>query len=687
MASANSSKLNISSLDFDSTKQLLINYLKSQSTFADYDFQGSALNQLLNVLAYNTTMMSFYLNMAVNESFLDTAVLFPNIVSRAKAMGYTPGSGSSAEAVVNVAITRTASDNTTSLTLPAFTPFTSQPLNGVSYNFLATDSMSVANTGNTFYFNNVTLKEGQPVIKTYVMDSATNPNQIFDLGDTNIDTSSLRVAVQTSNTQISQNTYTLAEDATTVNGQSNVYYLEMGPKGTWRIYFGDDLLGASLNDGNLVIVSYINTSANAANGLKTFQLQSSLLAGSTSNVTTVVASAGGSIGETGDEVRFSASKSHLSQNRCVTVDDYSNMIAKKYPYFKAVTVWGGEKNNPPVYGQVFIAAIPLDGFVVTAAQKQYVINQILQPFKMQGITPVFVDPNENFLNFDVVVYYDSTKTSATQAQLQSTVTNAVATWANTNLNKFNNTFYESQFLEAVDSADPSLTGSEVQIYLQKRFMPLLNNSASYTLNTNIPLAVGGPAARLYSSPTFTQFDASGNPQKCWIEEVPQSATGIQAINIVNSGSGYLAPPTITIVGDGQGANAYAVIVNGKINSVVVDQQGSEYSSATVQLSGGGGTGASLAAVIEGSVGTLRSFYYANNVKTIMTANVGTVNYPQGIITLTNFNPVNVANPANTLSIYVPPLYGIFSSNANNILTWDSTDPAVISVTVNADLYS
>jgi hypothetical protein len=685
MASSNSSKIVVSSLDFDSTKQLLINYLQSQNVFQDYNFTGSALNQLLNVLAYNTTLLSFYLNMAVNESFFDTAVLFPNIVSRAKLMGYVPGSNTASQAIVNVAITRALSDNTTALRMPAFTTFSSVPLNGVSYNFVSVDDLTVANTGNMFLFNNVIIKEGQSVSKTFAVNGATNPTQMFDLGDTGVDTSTLQVIVQTSNTNISQNTFLLADDATEVTGNTNVYYLDMGPSGTWRIYFGDGILGSRLNDGNLVIVSYLNTSGDAPNGVGTFQLQTTLLSGSVSNTTTVLAASGGTPAETGDEVKFSAPKSYLSQNRCVTVNDYINLINKKYPYFKAVTVWGGEDNNPPVYGKVFISAIPLNGFAVTDAQKQFVVNQVLAPISVLTVIAEFVDPNENFLNFDLTVFYDKTKTSFTATQLQSSVANAVATWANNNLNQFNNTFYGDALLTAARNADSSLTGAEAVLYLQKRFNPTLNTATSYILSTNIPLAIGSSLAKLYSAPQFVQLDASGNPQNCWIEEVPQSSSGIQAIDITNAGQGYQFAPTLTIVGDGTGANAYAVIVNGRIQSVIVDQSGSDFTSAAVTISGGGGNGAVLTPLIEGTIGTLRSFYYANNIKTVMISNVGTINYQQGMITLTNFAPINVANPSNTLSIFAPPLNTIFSSNANTILTWDETDPAALTVTVNVDL--
>lgn len=685
MSSANNSKLTVSELDFDSIKQNLLDYLKSQDAFKDYDFTGSALNQLLNILAYNTHYLAFYLNMVANEMFLDTAVLANNIISHAKLMGYVPRSMTASQAVVNVAITKANTDSTTILTLPRFTPFTSEPLDGVSYNFVTVDSYTVSNTNSVFNFAGVVVKEGQPVTKTFIVDSLTNPNQVFDLGDATIDTSTLQVIVQTSNTNLSQNTFTLATDATQVDGKTNVFYLDVSQSGSYQIYFGDGILGAQLDDGNLVIVSYISTSGNAANGLETFRLQTSLLSGSTSNVTTQIASTAGSAAESTDSIKFNAPKSYLSQNRAVTIDDYVNLINQKYPFFQAVTVWGGEQNNPPVYGKVFISALPLAGFSITEAEKQFVTKQVIQPVSILTVLPEFVDADLNFLNFRVNVYYNPTETTSTSGEISTIVTGAVGTWANNNLNQFNNTFRLSKLLRAIDDSDPSVTSSTCDIFVEKRFNPTMNIATTYTLNYGMPLKVGTGSERLYSTPTFTQEDTSGISRQCYIEEVPQSSTGLQAVTINNPGSGYITPPTLLVEGDGQGANAYAVIVNGKVQSVVVDKPGSEYTSAVVQVLGGAGSGAVLTAVIQGSTGNLRSFYFdQNNVKTVMDDNVGTIDYVNGIITLTNFAPINVANPQGTLSIHAQPLNDNFTSNLNRIITFDTTDLSAISVTVNVD---
>src|SRR6185312_43515 len=229
-------------------------------------------------------------------------------------------------AVVNVAITKANTDSTTLLGLPKFTSFSSEQINGVSYNFVTVDSYLASNVGQLFTFTNVNVREGQPVTKTFVVDNATNPQQTFDLSDPTIDTSTLQVIVQQSQTNLAQNTFTLAADATEVDGDSNVYYLDQGTNGNYRVYFGDGILGTALTDGNLVVVSYITTNADAANGLQNFQLQTQLLSGSTSNTTTVVPSAAGSQPESAQSVKISAPLSYISQNRAVTVPDYQTLI-------------------------------------------------------------------------------------------------------------------------------------------------------------------------------------------------------------------------------------------------------------------------------------------------------------------------------------------------------------------------
>lgn len=681
----NTTKLTVAALDFDTIKNNLLTYLQSQDEFKDYKFTGSAINQLINILAYNTHYLAFYLNMVANEMFIDTAVLRQNIVSHAKLLGYTPRSATAAEAVVNVAITKAVSDPTTQLTLPAFTAFSSELLNGVSYNFVTLDSVTVPNVNNQFLFTDVVIREGQPVTKNYPFSSAANPTQIFNFGDSQIDTNTLSVIVQTSATNQSQNTYQFASNATEVNGESLVYYIDQDQNGNYEIYFGDGILGQALQDGNIVIVSYINTSGNAANELQNFQLQTTLLAGSTSNTTTVFPSSSGSPEESGPSIQFAAPKSYLAQNRAVTINDYINLINKNYPFFQAVTAWGGEQNVPPQFGQVFISAKPLNGFGITIAQQQFLITQILQPIGVLTVVPTFVNPDYNFLNYRINTFFNPTETSSTANQITQIVANAAYNWSNTNLNQFNATFKVSRLLRALDDADPSITGTSMDLFIEKRFDPVIDTPTTFILTFGTPLKVGIGSSRLYSSPAFQQLDSTGVLRNCFIEETPESSTGVDSVSITAPGSDYTTAPTLTIFGDGTGANAYAIIVNGQVQSVVVDKSGANYTTATILVTGGGGSGAILQPNVFGDSGTLRSFFFdQNNIKTILDANAGTIDYVGGVVTLKDFAPANVSNPEQVLSVHVMPQEESFGSNLNRILTFDTTDPGAISITLTVD---
>lgn len=673
------SKIQLTSLDFDTIKQNLKNYLKDQSEFADFDFEGSSINILLDVLAYNTFYNSFYLNMAANEMFLDTAVMRPSVVSHAKLLGYTPRSAVASQVFANVTITRT--DTTSILNIPAYTQFAAKGPDGASYSFYTvTDTEYVSNNGNNFNFVNVLMKEGMPVIKTFEYSKAANPNQYFDLTDANIDLSTLKVVVQNSISNPAYTVFTLAEDATEVTTTSPVYYVEETQTGSHRIYFGDGVIGRQLNDGNIVGITYLKTNADLANGCNNFTLQSTVLAGSTSVVTTTQKSNGGSQPETISDIKFAAPKSFISQNRAVTKNDYIALVNKKYPYFDSVTVWGGEEENPPVYGKIYISAKPKQGFVVSKSQQEYLLKTVLKPISILTVTPEFVDADYNYMNFTVNVTYDPKKTTLSSTELATKIRAAVVNFANTNLNTFNASFHYSKLIKTIDTVDQSIQSTDSSIYLQKKFTPDLTRGQSYIIKYGVPLHRGTLNDRLYSSPYFLMADSSGAKQQCYIEEVPYSFGGVEEINIQNSGVNYTTTPKIIIEGDGQGANAYAIIVNGKINSVVVDNPGSDYTVATVTVSGGGGKNAALESSLTGSKGSLRIFYYnANKTKKILNSNAGTIYYSNGTVTLENFKPVDVASTLQVLSLYAKPDSTTLSSVKNVILTQDPNDSTSIIV--------
>ena len=673
----------ITELDFATIKSNLKDFLKSQPEFTDYNFEGSGLSVLLDVLAYNTHYMGYYMNMMANEMFIDTAQLRQSVVSHAKLLGYTPRSRVASQATINVAFQEVVGGANSAMTLPRFTKFTSAPKDGKSYTFVTVEQR-VATKNNSGYFNfeSVQIKEGNPVSYVFTFDSQTNEKQVFVLPDAGIDTSTLTVQVQKSVDNYSLETFEKAEDATAVTSDQPVYYLEENRDGKYQIYFGDGVIGKALENGNIVVVSYVVTSGDEANGIRTFNLSDNVMPGAGVTINLVTESSAGQQAETIDQVRFTAPKSFIAQNRAVTKNDYVALINRNYPYFDSVTVWGGEENDPPVYGKIFFSCKPRGNYEVTQSEIQYMKDYVLKPISVLTVTPEYVAPDYNYMNFVIDVVYDPRKTTKTAGGIQTAVYNAVTNFADTYLNTFNNTFKMSKLVRAIDDADPSIENNSIRVLIEKRFRPLVNQNRSYRIDFFVPLKKGTALDRLYSEPSFTIMDDTNVERVAFIEEVPQSFTGIDEIEVLATGDQYTEIPTITIDGDGEGAAAQAIIVNGKLKSVVVTNSGSGYSSAVARVESNSGSGAQLRCVLQGKKGTLRTYYYdQNNIKRVINSNVGTIWYDDGYLELHNFNPTSVSDPFGTMTFKASPNTNVFSTTRNAILTLDTTDPAAIDVRV------
>ena len=679
-------KLKVAELDFDTIKTNLKNYLKSQSEFSDYNFEGSGMSVLLDVLAYNTHYMGYYLNMVSNEMFIDTALTRGSVVSHAKLLGYTPRSRVSSRAALNLTIAPVAGDSNSSIVIPRFTRFVSETKDGVNYIFTTPSSRIVTKNVSTglFVAQNVEIKEGQPVTFTFTYNSQTNPRQVFELPDIGIDTSTIEVVVQNSDQNANQETYILAQDATDVDPDALVYYLDENKNGRYQIYFGDGIIGKKITEGNIVIVSYLVTTGQNANNLKDFRLLDNILTGATTTISLVAESSSGAPEETIDQIRFTAPKSFIAQNRAVTKNDYIALINRDYPYFEAVNVWGGEENDPPVYGKVFFTAKPLGGYEITETEIEFVKNSVLKPFSVLTVAPEYVAADYNYLNLVVDVNYNPTKTNRTGEEVRGLVINSIRNFANTNLDTFNNSFKVSRLSRAIDDAENSITNNDIKVFLEKRFTVDTTRTTDYILNFDTELKQGTTTERIISSPSFGYFDSTGVERNCFIEEVLQSFTGVEEIQVLTGGSGYTTTPTVVIEGDGQGATARAIIVNGAIRSVEIVNEGSGYTSATARILGGGGSGATLRANLQGRTGKLRIYYFdTNNIKKTITNDAGTIDYQVGKIVLENFSPISVSDPFETMIIKAIPVSKVFSSEKNRILTLDQSDPTSITTTINA----
>lgn len=679
-------KLTISELDFAEIKQNLKNFLRDQQEFTDFDFEASGMSTLLDILAYNTHYMAFYNNMIANEMFLDTALLRDSVVSHAKMLGYTPVSATSARAKINLQITRPSGNTQTSLTLPKFTRFQSAPIDSVSYIFVNPDTAvgTYDPTCGRFCFEDLYIKEGQPLSYTFGYDATNNPTQSFELPDTGIDTATLEILVQESSTSLRAEKYTLATDATTVTSTSAVYYLEETRNGKYRVYFGDNVIGKSLTNGNIVIATYVKTNGAAANKANAFSLIESVGGLSSHIIFPIEPASGGASPESIDRVRFTAPKAFISNNRGVTKDDIISLINTRYPYFSAVNVWGGEENDPPIYGKVFIAAKPTAGYEVTETEKLDVINNIIKPVSVVTVIPEFVDVDYNYINIFANVYYDPTRTTRSPDSIKALARNSIIAYRNAELDDFNSRFKLSRMLRRIDDADLSISYSDAVATIQKRILPALNVERNYTIDFGTPLSREDTKYRIFSAPGFTQRDTNSVVRTCFLEETPGSSSGIESISVITAPASYESIPRIAILGDGVGANAYPIVVNGKVTSVVVDNPGVNYTTATAYLyyQDELDATATFSVGVQGRYGILRSYYFDdNNIKTVMNANAGTIDYQEGKIVLVRFAPIDIQDPSKILKVTAKPATNNFESARNRIITIDEEDTVSINIEV------
>jgi len=685
MATANTA-LRIAELDFDSIKTNLKDYLRNQSEFSDYDFEGSGLSVLLDILAYNTHYMGYYLNMVGNEMFLDTAQIRASVLSHAKHLGYLPKSKTGSTATVNIKVTPTNSEDnvSTTLVLGRNVRFISEPIDGISYVFSTTEANTAVKANNSFDFNSIQLKQGEPVIQQY----SARSNRKYNIPSANVDISTIRVTVQESSTNTSTQTYTLNEDITEVTSNSAVYFLEENSdaNGSYTVYFGDGIIGKKPANNNIVILNYLITSGEASNKANSFTLIDSI-SGYTGNVivTPVAAAAAGSEKESVESIRFKAPYYYTTQNRAVTTEDFKTLILKDYPNIDAVSVWPGDQNDPPIYGKVFVSLKPKDDYFLTILEKERIENEIIANRSVLTVFPEIVDPDYTYLQVNALVNYHPEQTTLSQAELKQLIRQSILDYRDSDLKTFSSTFRISKLQKYIDNSHPSILGSTATIFAQKRveFFPL--QTKSYTINFGFPLSRGIIENKFYIFPSYTALDSAGTPREVYIEDTPNSITGVDSVDIVDGGFGYEVAPTITITGDGTGATATATVLNGRITNVSMTNKGADYTVANITVTSEIGAGAVLQPILEAKLGRLRVFYYkSNGEKVIINSNVGEIDYNTGIITINGITPQSVNSSRyieNYISFNAVPLNSLITPLRNNILDIDENDDSSINITL------
>lgn len=506
--------LSVNSLDFEDIKANLKNYLRSQDVFKDYDFEGSAIATLVDILAYNTYYQGFYNNVVANEMFLDSAVKRSSVVSLAKSLGYIPKSRTAANAIVDLVY---GSPPSQTVLLPG-AQFTTT-VNDKTLTFVNVDSANITETDGVYSISDLVIKEGTLTNTTFIVPDASNQNK-YTITEPNIDASTIKVRIQSSQTDTtgineswSRVSYLSGLDSTT-----NVFFVEENTNGEYEIFFGDGVLGKKPEPGNLVTVTYLITGGEIGNGAGRNDAEGSRsfrYLNADNDVIVKSPAVGGAEKETVNDIRFRAPRSYATQNRAVTETDFVSLIESNFTEFESVFVFGGEQANPPAFGVVYVAlkGIPPET-TSTPSQKQRV-EEFLRTKSIIGVRPIAIDPDITYMRFNIDSSYEPEKTTLSGPSIVAAIRNNVESNIDINLGKFNKTFSVSKFLTDIDSASAAIESSSVDVTMEKKFLVENTlNTLSYTFEFGNPIFHPHDGhIPVISSNTFRYFDPTDSVTK------------------------------------------------------------------------------------------------------------------------------------------------------------------------------
>ena len=484
---ANLKRLDVTEFDFDEVKGNLKTFLRGQTEFTDYDFEGSGMNILLDVLAYNTHYLGFNANMLANEMFLDSASLRSSVVSHAKTLGYEPTSVTAPTATIDVTLSNVSNSTRT---LAKGTTFNATVDND-SYQFVCIEDVTETKNGTDIVFNNLVVYEGTYVTQRYTVDT-DDADQRFVISDNRIDVRTLSVSVQNSSSDTTTTTFTKATDVTQLNSESLVYWLQEVESGKYQVYFGDGVVSKSVSNNNIIILEYVATNKSLANGASAFS-NSGAIDGETSVIVTTVESAkGGGERETIDSVKLNAPLDYASQGRCVTVGDYQLFARKLFPQTKSVQVFGGEDGSfdsslgvvsTQEFGKVFLSIKSITGNNLTITQKEQLVSD-LKKYNVASITPVIIDPETTYLILGVRFKFNSSLTTKDRATLQTDVDSVLKSYNKNTLTDFNKMFRHSEISGLIDEVDNSILSNVTNVTMAQLIEPTLNTATGYNLYFN-----------------------------------------------------------------------------------------------------------------------------------------------------------------------------------------------------------
>jgi hypothetical protein len=684
--------LRVTELDFLSIRENLKDFLRSQDEFQDYDFEGAGMSVLLDILAYNTHYMGYYLNQVGNEMFLDTAQLRSSVVSLAKLVGYTPGSPQGALSKINIKVTPSNSEDQShnQIVLARYTKLLGQDIDGVNHPFVTLNANTASiDIDGSFNFSNVLIKQGEVVTMQRVMD-VSNQSRSFIIPSENVDTDTIRVAVQESVANTHTTIYTKNRDITEIDGNSTVYFLEENSDLTYTLQFGDGTLGKRPKDGNVIIITYLDNVGSEANNISRFVFAEPVAGLYSDNVsiTNTVSSFGGIPKESLEEVKFRAPYWYTTQNRAVTYRDYEVLLLKNYNYIDAISVWGGEDNDPVIYGKVFASVKTRGNYQLTNFEKERLKADLIKTYNVTTVTPEIVEPDYVYIAIEAQVNYDPALTQASPEEIEDIVRLAVGEYNNEELNTFKSVFRKSRLQTKIENADPSIQSSELDVRVMKQVPMDLIRPKKYEIEFNMRLARSPVETSITTYPALELRDSNGISRQAYIEEIPEVLSGISSISVIDGGRNYLQAPTVTITGDGTGATAVARIAAGRVTSIDIITPGENYTYAIATLTSESGEGAAATIVLQRDIGRLRAIYYSSTgEKIVLRTDIGSINYKTGTITINSLRVFGVEDNEfyqdGVLTISARAGSENITPLRNRILTLDINTPRSIQIKANA----
>ena len=419
MATVKSSQVNITDLDFDNISKNLKNYLKGQSTLKDYDFEGSNISLLIDLLAYSSHVSAFNANMVASELFLDTAQIRKNVVSRAKEIGYTPTSATASMATIDLQVNNPliGGNTPTSLTLNRGHKFKTV-FDGMNYPYVLLETQTITPLNGVFKFEDLKIYQGTMNSDIFAYNGQIQ-NQRFPLTEELVDTSSITVTVQS--TGGSSSAWSRSTDISAVDSDSKVWYVQENDQGLFEVYFGDGVVSAEPLDGDTITISYLVTNEVHTDGSSIFAMTDSVGGNMDVTLLTKINSSGGKDKESVESIKFAGSKFYTSQNRLVTVDDYKSKLQTLYPGADSISIWGGEDNDPPQYGKIFIAIKPSQTINKLTSSEKVILKEKLRTLNMLTVRPELVDADVIDILVTTNFKYNPRATTKTVSELETLV--------------------------------------------------------------------------------------------------------------------------------------------------------------------------------------------------------------------------------------------------------------------------